>query len=68
MLGLDAGPAMIAAARELGGKTKSGSDIRYEVSPAEEISQAEGLQPGSVDLLTVAMAVSLLSFSLTGSN
>jgi SAM-dependent methyltransferase len=67
-VGLDAGPAMIAAARELGGKTKSGSDIRYELSLAEEISQAEGLQPGPEDLLTVAMAVSSLRISLTGNN
>ena len=42
---------MIGTARELTG-------IKYEVSPAEEISSVKGLEPNSVDLLTVAMAVS----------
>lgn len=57
-IGADPGDAMIGAARGLGGKTKSGADIRYEVCPAEEISKIEGLELGSVDLLTSAMAVS----------
>ncbi|TVY41651.1 putative methyltransferase [Lachnellula occidentalis] len=56
-VGTDAGAAMIDAARELGGKTKSGADIRWEVVPAEMFSSVEGLEAGSVDLLTVAMAV-----------
>jgi hypothetical protein len=49
---------MIEAANELGGKTKSGKDIEFVVSAAEEISQIKDLEPGSVDLLTAAMAVS----------
>jgi hypothetical protein len=49
---------MIESAKEIGGRTKSGADIKYVVSPAEEISKIEGLETGSVDLLTVAMAVS----------
>lgn len=63
-LGVDAGEAMIAAARELGGKTKSGEDIRFEVSPAESFSSVKGLEPASVDLLTVAMAVWTLKHGL----
>ena len=49
---------MIEAANALGGKTKSGKDIEFVVSTAEEISQIKDLKPGSVDLLTAAMAVS----------
>jgi trans-aconitate 3-methyltransferase len=56
-VGVDAGPAMIGAARELGGRTRSGCEIRFEVSPAEELSHVEGLELASVDLLIAAMAV-----------
>jgi ubiquinone/menaquinone biosynthesis C-methylase UbiE len=59
-IGVDPGASMIDTARELSGKTKSGELIRYEVSAAEEISTVEGLEPNSVDLLTSAMAVSIL--------
>lgn len=55
-LGADPGDAMIGAARDIGGKTKSGKEIRYEVCAAEEISRIEGLEEESVDLLTSAMA------------
>jgi len=63
-IGCDAGAAMIEAARELGGKAESGSDIKFEVSPAEEYSQIKGLEPASVDLLTVAMAVIIIALNL----
>ena len=56
-VGVDAGAAMIGAARELGGRTMSGSEIRFEVSPAEDFSHVEGLERASVDLLISAMAV-----------
>jgi len=56
-IGVDPGAAMIAAAQEIGGKTKSGTEIRFDVAAAEELSSVEGLQPESVDLLTAAMAV-----------
>ncbi|KUJ22537.1 S-adenosyl-L-methionine-dependent methyltransferase [Mollisia scopiformis] len=56
-IGADPGEAMIGAARELGGKTKSGAEIRYEACPAEGISKIKGLEAESVDLLTSAMAV-----------
>lgn len=58
-LGVDPGAAMIGAAKDRGGKTKSGKDIRYEVAPAEEVSNVKGLEPNSVDLLTAATAVSI---------
>jgi ubiquinone/menaquinone biosynthesis C-methylase UbiE len=56
-IGVDPGASMIAAAREIGGKTKTGDNIRYEVCGAEEISKVEGVE-GKVDLLISAMAVS----------
>ena len=49
---------MIETAKEIGGKTKSEAEVKYVVSPAEEISKIEGLERGSVDLLIAAMAVS----------
>jgi len=57
-IGSDPGAQMIKAANTLGGKTKSGKDIEFVVAAAEDISQIKGLEPGSVDLLTSAMAVS----------
>lgn len=56
-IGVDPGAAMIAAAQEIGGRTTSGTEIRFDVAAAEELSSVEGLQPESVDLLTAAMAV-----------
>ena len=56
-IGVDAGSAMIDTAKEIGGLTKSGSAIRFEVSPAEEFSHIKDLEPGSVDMITSAMAV-----------
>jgi trans-aconitate 3-methyltransferase len=47
-IGTDAGAAMIDAAKGIGGKTRSGADIRFEVAPAETFSQVEGLKPESV--------------------
>jgi SAM-dependent methyltransferase len=61
-VGADPGEQMIEAAREIGGTTKSGEDIRFVVQGAEEIAGTEGLQEvngeGKVDLLIAAMAVS----------
>jgi trans-aconitate 3-methyltransferase len=57
-IGADPGEQMIEAANVLAGKTKSSKHIEFVVSPAEEISQIKDLAPGSVDLLTAAMAVS----------
>ncbi len=49
---------MIEVANALDGTTKSGKGIEFVFSTAEEISQIKDLKPGSVDLLTTAMAVS----------
>ena len=57
-IGVDPGTAMVSAARNLGGQTKSGEDIRYVISPAEELFRIKEVAPGSVDLFTAAMAVS----------
>lgn len=59
-IGCDPGEQMIAAANELGGKTRSGEDVRFVVAGAEELSEIEALRGGSVDLLVAAMAVSFL--------
>ena len=57
-IGIDPGAEMIAAARSRYGKTRSGSDIKFEISSAEECSKINGVQAGTVDLLTAAMSVS----------
>ena len=57
VIGVDASPGMIESALEFGGSTNSGEAIRYELSSAEAYSGIEGLEEGSVDLLTVAAAV-----------
>lgn len=57
--GLDPGESMLGAARELGGTTKAGGKIVYEISSAEEIDVALerlGAPDGSVDMITVATA------------
>jgi ubiquinone/menaquinone biosynthesis C-methylase UbiE len=59
-IGSDPGVAMIDVAIELGGETKTGKEISFVVSAAEKVSSIEGLEKGSVDLLTAAMAVSCL--------
>lgn len=56
-MGVDPGEAMIGAAREQGGHTKTGQEIVYVLGQAEELVKVEGLEEGSVDLLTSAMAV-----------
>lgn len=55
--GCDPGEEMIATARKLGGKTKTGEEVQWRVSAAEECAAGSGLGEGSVDLLTAAMAV-----------
>jgi trans-aconitate methyltransferase len=57
-VGIDPGAEMIAAARSRNGKTRSGNDIKFEIKPAEECSKINGVQVGTVDLLTAAMSVS----------
>ena len=58
-IGVDPGLQVIETARGLNGTTKGGQRIRYEVCAAEEISSVVGVEAGSVDLITSAMAVRL---------
>jgi ubiquinone/menaquinone biosynthesis C-methylase UbiE len=60
IIAADPGEQMIDTAKGLGGETKSGTGIEFVVSAAEETSHIQGLEPGSVDLLTAAMAVRYL--------
>ncbi|CAF0855710.1 unnamed protein product [Adineta steineri] len=55
-VGADPSAEMIAAARSRGGKTRSGDDIKFEISLAEECSKINEIGAETVDLLTVAMA------------
>lgn len=57
-IGVDPGKEMIATARSLGRKTKTGKDVRFEVASAEEFSGIDGLEEESVDMITSATAVS----------
>ena len=54
--GVDPSPQMVSVAKELGGVTASGEDVRYELASAEEIDKLEYVPEGSVDLVTAAMA------------
>jgi predicted TPR repeat methyltransferase len=58
-IGVDPGHEMINTARIIGGMTRSGEIVRYEVCSAETLETIDGLTEGSVDVLTAAMAVSL---------
>jgi ubiquinone/menaquinone biosynthesis C-methylase UbiE len=53
-VGIDPGEEMIQVARELGGETKNGEKISFEVCEAARIASAP---PGEVGLITVATAV-----------
>ena len=57
VVGLDPGQEMIEVARERGGKTKTGEDIRYEVCEAERMTDVSVLPLGGVDLICAATAV-----------
>ncbi|KAM0186619.1 hypothetical protein ACHAPC_004403 [Botrytis cinerea] len=56
-IGCDAGEAMIGTAREMGGKTKIGKDIVWVIGSGEEFTGLEEVGEGTLDLITVAMAV-----------
>ncbi|ORY59413.1 S-adenosyl-L-methionine-dependent methyltransferase [Leucosporidium creatinivorum] len=55
-VGIDPSPAMIAEAKTKGYKTRTGESVEFVVSGAEDCDAVEGLQEGSVDVLTSAMA------------
>jgi ubiquinone/menaquinone biosynthesis C-methylase UbiE len=66
--GLDPGAEMISSARQRGGKTRTGNDVRFAVAPAEDCAgvvaemMRAGGGDGKVDLLTAAMAVKQFFF------
>ncbi|KAF7523246.1 hypothetical protein G7054_g11822 [Neopestalotiopsis clavispora] len=55
-IGFDPGQAMIDHANQLGGNTKDGEKIHFEVCAAEELYKSGLVEPASVDLLCAAMA------------
>lgn len=59
VVGCDPGQEMIAQASQLGGETRTGDHVGYEVLNAEDLDKSQLLKPKSVDLLTAAMAVSI---------
>lgn len=56
-IGCDPGQEMIAQATQLGGETREGDKILFEVRAAEELEKSGLVKPASVDLLAAAMAV-----------
>ena len=60
-VGSDAGESMIQIAKELGGETAKGGQIRWVVCPAEDVGKIDEVEKGSVDLIIAAYAVSLLA-------
>ncbi|KAI9743313.1 MAG: hypothetical protein M1818_003159 [Claussenomyces sp. TS43310] len=56
VIGVDPSPAMIQVARAHGYLTKSGNKVLFEVTTADEITSIPGIQEGSVDMITAAMA------------
>ncbi|KAM0548065.1 hypothetical protein ACHAPJ_010123 [Fusarium lateritium] len=54
--GADPGESMINTATELGGNTRSGAPILYKLSAAEDIDKIDGIQNGSIDMVTAATA------------
>ncbi|KAF4964051.1 hypothetical protein FSARC_8000 [Fusarium sarcochroum] len=54
--GADPGESMITTATELGGITRSGAPIVYKLSSAEDIDKIDGIQHGSIDMITAATA------------
>jgi trans-aconitate 3-methyltransferase len=53
-IGIDLGRELILQAQALGGQTKAGNPIQYEISSAENVCLFEN---GSVDVLSAGMAV-----------
>jgi predicted TPR repeat methyltransferase len=64
-VGVDLGRELILQARAIGGETKTGKSIQYEIGSAENVSLARTVEDGSVDLLLVGMAVFLIGPKLT---
>lgn len=59
-IGLDPGRELVETASHLGLTTATGESVKFLLSAAEDIDKVAALAPGSVDLLTAAMSVSVL--------
>lgn len=64
-VGVDPGEAMIAQAKAIGGSTKAGAEIEYEILAAEHLASKAH---ASVDVLTAGMAVSPRNLRERGRN
>jgi 2-polyprenyl-3-methyl-5-hydroxy-6-metoxy-1,4-benzoquinol methylase len=60
-IGVDPGEEMINQAKIIGGKTAAGIPIEWAVGNAESVGEKQGIEVGSVDVLSAAMAVSMCS-------
>lgn len=58
VVGVDPGEHMISQAQRVGGETKGGVPIEYEVRASEELDTSAAVSPASVDLLTAQMSAS----------
>jgi trans-aconitate 3-methyltransferase len=58
--GVDPSKEMIARASKIGGNSKSGIPIQFEVGRAEDLDSLQSIKRGEVDLLVAGMAVSFL--------
>ena len=56
-MGTDPGRELIFQARNIGGQTKTGNLIQYEILSAEDLCLLQTIEHNSVDLLSVGMAV-----------
>jgi trans-aconitate 3-methyltransferase len=61
-IGIDPGRELILQTRSIGGQTKTGNPIKYEICSAKEACLARTAENGSINLLSVGMAVRLQSF------
>ena len=60
-IGVDPSKEMIAQASKIGGQSKSGDPITFEVGRAEALNKLKSVKPAEVDLLVAGMAVSISS-------
>lgn len=58
-IGVDHSEEMISQARQTTSRTEAGNSIQFEVGSAEKLDTLKSVQPASVDLLTIGMAVSV---------
>lgn len=57
--GVNPGTEMIVKAREIGGITKAGKDIKFLTCAAENLDELSQVEHGSVNLITAGMAAGM---------